>query len=45
MIPVVLLPAADLVLVPSFTRSVDGAPRVSTTIDGVSQIVRWVSER
>jgi hypothetical protein len=36
MIPVVLLPAADLVLMPSFTRSIDGASRVSTTVDGVS---------
>jgi hypothetical protein len=36
MIPVVLLPAADLVLMTSFTRSVDGASRVPATIDGVS---------
>jgi hypothetical protein len=36
MIPVILLPAADLVLMPSFTRSVDGASRVPTTVDGVS---------
>jgi hypothetical protein len=45
MIPVVFLSAAYLVLMPSFTRSVDGAPRVSTTVDGMSQIVRRVSER
>jgi hypothetical protein len=45
MISVVFLPAMDLVLMPSFTRSVGGAPRVSTTVDGVSQIVRRVSER
>jgi hypothetical protein len=45
MIPVVLLPAADLVLVLSFARSIDGAPRVSATVDGMSQIVRRVSER
>jgi hypothetical protein len=45
MIPVVLFSAADLVLMPSFTRSVDGAPRVSATVDGVSQVVWWVSER
>jgi hypothetical protein len=36
MIPIVLLPAADLVLMLSFTRSVDGASRVSVTVDGVS---------
>jgi hypothetical protein len=36
MIPVVLLLAADLVFVPSFTRSIDGASRVSVTVDGVS---------
>jgi hypothetical protein len=35
-IPVVLFPAADLVLVPPFSRSIDGASRVSATIDGVS---------
>jgi hypothetical protein len=45
MIPVVLLSVVDLVLVSSFTRSIDGAPRVSATVDGVSQIVRRVSER
>jgi hypothetical protein len=36
MILVVLLPVADLVLVLSFTRSIDGASRVSATVDGVS---------
>jgi hypothetical protein len=35
MIPVVLLPAADLVLMPSFTRSIDGASRVLTTVDSM----------
>jgi hypothetical protein len=35
MIPVVLLPAADLVLMPSFARSVDGASRVPATVDGM----------
>jgi hypothetical protein len=45
MIPVVLFSAADLVLMPSFTRSVDGASCVSATVDGVSQVVRRVSER
>jgi hypothetical protein len=43
MIPVVLLPAADLV--PSLMRSIDGASRVSAAVDGVSQIVRRVSKR
>jgi hypothetical protein len=45
MIPVVFLPAAYLVLMLSFARSVDGTPRVSATVDGVSQVVRRVSER
>jgi hypothetical protein len=36
MIPVVLLPATDLVLMSSFTRSIDGASRVPTTVDSVS---------
>jgi hypothetical protein len=36
MIPVVLLPAADLVLMLSFTRSIDGASRIPTTVDSVS---------
>jgi hypothetical protein len=36
MIPVVLLPAADLVLMPSFTRSIDGASRIPAAVDGVS---------
>jgi hypothetical protein len=35
MVPVVLFPAMDLVLVSSFTRSIDGAPRVPVTVDGV----------
>jgi hypothetical protein len=35
-IPVVLFPAADLVLMSSFTRSVDGASRVPAAVDGVS---------
>jgi hypothetical protein len=34
-VPVVLFPTADLVLVSSFTRGIDGAPRVSVTVDGV----------
>jgi hypothetical protein len=36
MAPVVLFPATDLVLLLSFTRSIDGAPRIPATIDGVS---------
>jgi hypothetical protein len=36
MIPVILLPTTDLVLMPSFTRSVDGASRIPATVDGVS---------
>jgi hypothetical protein len=35
-VPVVLFPAADLVVVSSFTRGIDGAPRVPATVDGVS---------
>jgi hypothetical protein len=45
MIPIVLLPAADLVLMSSFTGSIDEASRVPATVDGVSQIVRRVSKR
>jgi hypothetical protein len=36
MMPIVLLPAVDLVLMSSFTRSVDGASCVPTAVDGVS---------
>jgi hypothetical protein len=36
MIPVILLTVVDLVLMSSFTRSVDGASRVPATVDGVS---------
>jgi hypothetical protein len=35
-IPVILFSTTDLVLVSSFARSVDGAPRVPPTVDGVS---------
>jgi hypothetical protein len=45
MISVILLPTANFVLVPPFARSIDRASRVSATVDGVSQIVRRVSER
>jgi hypothetical protein len=36
MIPIVLLPSANLVFMPPFARSIDGASCVSTTVDGVS---------
>jgi hypothetical protein len=36
MVPVKLFLATGLVLVSSFTRSIDGAPRVPVTVDGVS---------
>jgi hypothetical protein len=45
MISVILLPTANFVLMPPFARSIDRASRVSATVDGVSQIVRRVSER
>jgi hypothetical protein len=35
-VPVVLFPTADLVLMSSFTRGVDGASRVTATVDDVS---------
>jgi hypothetical protein len=35
-VPVVLFSAADLVLMSSFTRGVDGASRVPAAVDGVS---------
>jgi hypothetical protein len=35
-VPVVLFSVVDLILVSSFTRGIDGAPRVPTTVDGVS---------
>jgi hypothetical protein len=35
-VPVVLFPVADLVLVSSFTRGIDGAPRIPATVDGMS---------
>jgi hypothetical protein len=44
-IPVILFSAADLVLVSSFARSVDGASCVPPTVDGVSQVARRMSER
>jgi hypothetical protein len=44
MIPIVLLPVPYLVFVPSFTQSIDGAPRISPTVDGMSQIAWGMSE-
>jgi hypothetical protein len=44
MIPIVFLPVPYLVFVSSFARSIDGAPRVSPTVDGMSQIARGMSE-
>jgi hypothetical protein len=35
-VPVIFFPAPDLVFVSSFARGVDGAPCVSSTVDGVS---------
>jgi hypothetical protein len=44
MILIVLLPAPYLVFVLSFARSIDGAPRISPTVDGVPQIAWGMSE-
>jgi hypothetical protein len=38
------LPVPYLIFVPSVVRSVDGAPRVSPTVDGVTQVICSVSE-
>jgi hypothetical protein len=35
MIPIILFSAPDLVPMSSFVRSVDGAPRIPPTIDGM----------
>jgi hypothetical protein len=45
MVPIVLLSASYLILMSSFTRGVDGAPRIPPTVDGVPQIARGMSER
>jgi hypothetical protein len=45
MVPVILFPAPYLVFVPSVARSIDGAPCVPPTVDGVSQVVRKMSNR
>jgi hypothetical protein len=44
MVLIVFLPVPYLIFVSSVARSVDGAPRVSPTVDGVSQIARGMSE-
>jgi hypothetical protein len=36
MIPIILFSTPDLILISSFAQSIDGAPRVPPTIDGVS---------
>jgi hypothetical protein len=41
---VVLLPVPYLIFVSSVARSTDGAPRVSSAVDGVMYVVRRVSE-
>jgi hypothetical protein len=45
MVPVILLPTPYLVLVSSVPRSIDGAMRVSPTIDGVLHVARGMSNR
>jgi hypothetical protein len=44
MVLVVLLSVSYLIFMSSFTRSVDGAPCISPTVDGVPQIAREMSE-
>jgi hypothetical protein len=43
-ISAVLLPAPYLIFMSSVTRSVDGAPRVLSAVDDVTQVVRRMSE-
>jgi hypothetical protein len=43
-IPIVLLPVPYLILMPSVARSVDGASHVSSAVDGVTQVIRRISE-
>ena len=45
MIPIILLSAPNLILMSSFAQSIDGAPRVPPTVDGVPYIARRMSER
>jgi hypothetical protein len=44
MIPVVFLPTPYLIFMSSVAQSADGASRVSSTIDGVTQVVRRMSD-
>jgi hypothetical protein len=44
MVPIVFLLAPYLVLVFSVARGVDRAPRVSTIVDGVSQVAWGMSK-
>jgi hypothetical protein len=44
MISIVLLPVPYLIFMPSVARSADGASCVSLTVDGVTQVVRRMSE-
>jgi hypothetical protein len=41
---VVFLPVPYLIFMSSVARSADGAPHVSSTADGVTQVVRMMSE-
>ena len=45
MVLVILFSVPYLVFLPSVARSIDGAPCVLPTIDGVSQVVRGMSNR
>jgi hypothetical protein len=44
MIPVILFPTPYLIFMSSVMQSVDGALRVSPDVDGVTQVVRTMSE-
>jgi hypothetical protein len=44
MVPIILLPAHYLVFMSSVARSIDGALRVSLTVDGVSQVARGMRD-
>jgi hypothetical protein len=45
MVPIILFPAPYLIFVPSVARRIDGAPCVPPTVDGMSQVVRRMSNR
>jgi hypothetical protein len=44
MVWIILLPVPYLIFVSSVAQSVDGAPRVSLTVDGVSWVARGMSD-